>query len=99
TRSTSYVADGLGDHPVGHEEVATRRGRAADRLELDGWQPLEESLPASDDRRRDDEPELVDHARGKQRLCHRDAGVDTDVATPLVLEATHERHQVPVDRG
>ena len=92
------VPDGrLANHAVVHEKVAAGCGSAADRLEPDGRQSVEQSLPASDDRRRDDEPELVDDVCSKQCLSDRNAAVDADIAPWLTLQVTHESDQPAVD--
>jgi hypothetical protein len=70
-----------------------------DGLEPDGRQALEEALPAPGDRRRDDEPEYVDDAGGKERPSDRDAGVDADVVALLTLQVPHEIDQAAVDRA
>jgi hypothetical protein len=95
-RSAPFVVP-VRDHAVVDEKVANRRGSSADRLEPDGRQPFEQPLPACGDRRRDDEPELIDDASSKQRPSDRDAAVNADVAAGPTLQPPHEVDQPAVD--
>ncbi|MGW5365247.1 hypothetical protein [Actinopolymorpha pittospori] len=56
-------------------------------------------MPASDDRRRDDEPEFVDDVGSKQRSGDRDAPVDADIAARPGLQVPHEIDQLSVDHA
>ncbi len=51
------------------------------------------------DRRRYREREFVDDVGGEQRLGDRDAAVDADVASGLVLEVPYEFDQPAVDHS
>jgi hypothetical protein len=56
----------LADHTVVDQKMAARRRSTSDRLEADGRQPVEQPLPAPDDRRCDDKPELVEDVGSEQ---------------------------------
>ena len=77
------------------EQRAGRRDLASDQFELDRWQAVEESSSAADDLRRDHEPEFVDDVGGEQRLRDRDACVDADIASALLLEIPNESTSPP----
>src|SRR3954449_12528504 len=91
TRSrTPTGSAGSANDAVVDEQRASGRERAADGFELDGWQAVEQSSSAAGDARRDHEPELVDNVGGEQRLRDRDARVDADIASGLLLEIPNE---------
>ena len=58
---------------------------------------LEQSSSAAGDPRRDHESELVDHAGGEERLSDRDARVNADIASGLLLEIPNELDQPAVE--
>src|SRR5580704_13267307 len=95
----AYRWSQLPDEAVVDKQIAAGRGGASDRFELNRRQPVEQSSSATSDHRRDHEPELVDDVCGKQRLGHRDAGVDSDVASRPDFQITDEFDQAAVDRS
>src|SRR5205814_1478446 len=66
--------------------------------ELHRWHAVEESSSAAGDPRRYHEPEFVDIAGGEQRLRDRDACVDADIASTLLLEIPNEFDQPALER-
>ena len=51
------------------------------------------------DPRSDHEPEFVDNVAGEQRLRHRDARMDADVASALLPELPNNFDQVTVEQA
>src|SRR5204862_4173513 len=82
----TVIFQALANNAVVDEQIASRRGLASDRFELNRWQAVEESSAAAGDRRRYHEPEFVDNIGGEQCLRDRDTCVDADVASALLLE-------------
>jgi hypothetical protein len=69
----------------------------SDRFEPHRWQTVEESSSAAGDHRPYRELEFVDNDGGKQRLRDRDASLDPDIASGLLLEIPNEFDQPAVD--
>ena len=94
------IASGTGpDEAVIDEQIAGRRGRASDRFEPKGRQPVEESSSAAGDPRRDHEPEFIHDVCGEQRLGDRNTGVNADIASRPILQVPHEFNQPAVDHA